>query len=255
MRHVLLHYHIFKNAGSTIDAILKNNFGDQCGSIEGRNPWDTVDSGAILRYTMNNPNIRAISSHQARLPVPNCSNIFFHPLMFLRHPIDRVGSVYSFERNQPINSKSLGANIAREKEFAGYVKWRLSDGNGAVIKNFQTVYLSGREHDMRMANATESDLKEAMETVSQLPFFGLVEHFRDSMEKMRKYLSKTFGSIDVTYSILNKSTERKTLLQERLDDIELMLGPDLYQELLEKNKLDMRLYDHALNLFFSTRNE
>ena len=50
MRHVIVHYHIFKNAGSTVDSVLKNNFGDRCGSIEGRNPWDTLCPDDILKY-------------------------------------------------------------------------------------------------------------------------------------------------------------------------------------------------------------
>jgi hypothetical protein len=255
MRHIIIHYHIFKNAGSTVDSVLKKSFGDQCGSIEGLNPWDTLRPDAILKYAIDSPNIKTISSHHARLPTPNFPNLAFHPLLFLRHPIDRAGSVYSFERRQPISSPSLGVKIAREKDFAGYVKWRLSDGNGAVIRNFQTVHLSGRQNDMRVAIATDSDLKDALKKISQLPFFGIVEFFDNSIERMNKYLSQYFEHVDVNCSIANRSTERKNTLQERLDDVEIMLGSDLYQELLDKNALDMHLYDYALRLFSSNSNE
>jgi hypothetical protein len=249
MRHIILHYHIFKNAGSTVDSILKNSFGNRCGSIEGLNPWDTLGAGDILKYAIKNQSIKTISSHHARLPKPHSPNIAFHPIIFLRHPIDRVGSVYSFERRQPINSPSLGVKIARRNDFAGYVRWRLSDGNGAVIKNFQTVHLSGRQNDMRVAHATDNDLKDAIVKISQLPFFGIVELFDNSIERMNKYLSQYFENIDVNYSITNRSTERRNTLLERLDDIEIMLGSDLYQKLLNNNALDMHLYDHALRLF------
>jgi hypothetical protein len=255
MRHIIIHYHIFKNAGSTVDSILKNNFGDRCGSIEGANPWDTLGSDAILKYAMDNPSLVTLSSHQARLPEPNCPNLVFHPLIFLRHPIDRAGSVYAFEQRQPINSPSLGVKIAHENDFAGYVKWRLSDSNGAVIKNFQTVHLSGRQDHMRVAAATDNDLKDAIEKISQLPFFGIVEFFDDSITRMSKYLSQYFGRLDVNYFVANRSPERKNTLQKRLDDIKIMLGPDLYQELLDKNALDMQLYDHALRLFSSNSTE
>ncbi len=37
-RRVILHYHIFKNAGSTIDFILARNFGHRLGFYEGLEP-------------------------------------------------------------------------------------------------------------------------------------------------------------------------------------------------------------------------
>lgn len=254
MRNIIIHYHIFKNAGSTIDAILKNNFGARCGSTEGPNPWDTLCADDILKYALSNPDMVAISSHQARLPLPKSRDLAFHPILFLRHPLDRAGSVYAFERRQPINSPGLGIKVAHEKDFAGYVKWRLSDGNGAVIKNFQTVFLSGQQNDMRVATATDTDLRAALDTVSQLPFFGVVEHFDDSLIRMKNYLSHYFQNININYSIANKSIERKNTLQQRLEDMKLKLGSDLYQELLDKNELDIQLYNHTVSIFLSEKN-
>jgi len=249
MRHIIAHYHIFKNAGSTVDTILQRNFGRLWGSIEGNNPWDTLSPDSILRYALAHPTLKAISSHHARPPVPIDSNTVFHPLIFLRHPIDRVGSVYSFERREPKSSPGLGVKIARKNDFAGYVRWRLSDGNGAVIKNFQTVHLSGREKDMRTASASEKDLGDAMERISHLPFFGIVEMFDDSIVRMKTQLAQYFGQIDTNYTVANQSAERKKMLLERLDEIEDALGTGLYQELLDKNALDMQLYDKAVKLF------
>src|ERR1700679_3803784 len=42
MRFVILHYHIFKNAGSTLEDILDHSFGDRFGSLE-----TGVDGGLI----------------------------------------------------------------------------------------------------------------------------------------------------------------------------------------------------------------
>jgi len=87
--------------------------------------------------------------------------------------------------------------------------------------------------------------------VFELSIVFIVELFDDSIERMKKYLSQHFENIDVNYSIANRSTDRRNTLQERLEDVEIMLGPDLYQELLDKNALDMHLYDYALKLFSS----
>jgi hypothetical protein len=248
-RHVILHYHVFKNAGSTVSSILINNFGaSQCGDIEGKNSWDTLSDSDILRYAINNPGLKAISSHHARLPVPNHSDFVFHPLIFLRHPIDRIGSVYSYERKRPASDKSLGVRIAHEYDFAGYVKYRLTDGS-APIRNFQTVHLSGHYTDMRKAIATEEDLKMAMETLSQLKFFGIVELFDKSMVKMKRYLSGHFHNFNINYVAANIDADRKNTIEDRLDEIKSSLGQNLYQELLDKNALDLQLFNQAKTLF------
>lgn len=248
IRHIVIHYHIFKNGGSTIDSILKKNFSPYWTSLEGQKPWNTLGSKNILDYVNINPKIRVISSHHTRLPEPISSNIIFYPIIFLRHPIDRVGSVYSFERRQPKDSFSLGAKIAQNSEFAGYVKWRLSEGNGCVIKNFQTVHLAGREKDMRTAIADELDLRIAFDRLNKLRFIGIVEMFEDSLSNMQRFLAQQFGFIDTSYSIHNKSPDRKNSIRERLEDIRCELGKALYEELIEKNRLDIELYKYAVKL-------
>src|SRR6185436_4650555 len=169
----------------------------------------------------------------------------------LRHPIDRAGSVYSFEHRQAMDSPSLGVKIAIAQDLAGYVRWRLTEGNGAVIKNFHTVVLAGREKDMRTATASYRDLEIAKEWLKSVPFFGLVESFDTSLSRMRSYLAQYFGDINPSFVIQNSSPDRKDTMQARLQEIEEMLGPSLYSELIDKNALDIELYNFALELFQS----
>lgn len=170
---IILHYHIYKNAGSTIDGILARNFQDRCGHIESSVPSGTVSAESLVAYCQTNPEISVISSHQARPPVPEVEGLEFLPLFFIRHPIDRVGSVYSFARQQSISNP--GAEFARTHSFPEFVRWRLSDQSGAVIKNFQTIFLSGQHTDMRTAVASDIDFKRAGMLLRNSSFFGLVE--------------------------------------------------------------------------------
>jgi hypothetical protein len=247
-RHIIVHYHIFKNAGSTVDTFLNYNFVGHCGSVEGQNPWDTLWPEDILTYARSNKHLRAISSHQARLPVPSGSGISFHPILFVRHPIDRVASVYHFERREPYNQHHLSIRMAHENDLAGYIRWGLSGGNHTVLRNFQTIHLAARERDMRTAIATDEDLQNALRHLSTLPVFGVVEEFDHSIEKIVRYLSPHFGALLPKYQVVNRSTARRGNLQDRLEDIERQLGPDLYCELIEKNSLDLKLYEHALKI-------
>ena len=157
--------------------------------------------------------------------------------------------MYSFERRQSPDSPSLGVKIARARDLAGYVRWRLSDGNGCVIRDFQTVHLSGRENDMRTARATGHDLHLALERLTRLAFFGVVELFEDSISKMSGYLTAHFSDVKMSYAVVNRSPEREGTLEERLQQFSDAIGPDLYQELLDKNALDLQLYNAARRYF------
>jgi hypothetical protein len=253
MRHVILHYHIFKNAGSTIDSILQNNFPNQWGSVDGNVSGGTLDAAFVLQYLREHPELKALSSHQARFPIPVSSDILIHPVVFLRHPIDRISSVYRFERNQPLNDNRLHIKIARENSISEYIKWRLADNNGAVIKNFHTIHLAGREKFMKTAIATAEDFEIAKSRIRSLVFFGIVELFSDSILRMRNYLSKDFGIIDINYTIQNKTSDKNSTLEGRLEEIRDSLEPALYNEMIEKNSFDLELYSYAYDLFNTTK--
>src|SRR5690242_16822953 len=162
MRNVIIHYHIFKNAGSSIDRILADSFGPRWTTLEGSTPTSLLTSHDVERYLEMNREIRALSSHLARPPLPRNVNAF--PIIFIRHPIDRAASVYIHERRATTNIKS--SEIAKLRDFSGYVRWCLdsADGReqgGIVIRNYQVVHLSSasfRTNHIYHAKADESDL-------------------------------------------------------------------------------------------------
>jgi hypothetical protein len=167
-----------------------------------------------------------------------------------------VGSVYSFEHRQAKSNPHIGDNIERFSHILHYMKWRLSEHGGAVIKNFQTVYLSGRERDMRVAVATDADLSIALERIKDLRFFGIVEFFKDSILRMKNYLAQEFGDIETSFTVDNRSPDRKNTIEERLEELRDAIGLNLYNEVLEKNALDLQLYSNAVRLFqLNTKNE
>lgn len=254
MRDILIHYHIFKNAGSSFSSILDHNFGRDHLNIEASLPWGVLHQDEVMGFVQANPQMKAVSSHTARLFPKEVGEVRFHPMLFLRHPLDRVGSVYSFERRQPSDSSSIGARIARESGIREYVAWRLTNGNGAVIRNFQVAFISGREQDMRYAEATTDDFKLAMERIAQMKNFGLVEFFQDSLLKFKKYYEEEVGLFDINFTHQNQSSDRKDQFEARIEALKQGLGAALYNELIEKNSLDIELYNTARDLFLQSSN-
>ena len=94
-KNICLHYHIFKNGGTTIEWILKKNFGKYAISRDTNSPKGILDNQIILDEIKKNERIKAISSHQIRFPLPKHENEIFIPILFIRNPIDRIFSIYS----------------------------------------------------------------------------------------------------------------------------------------------------------------
>lgn len=129
------------------------------------------------------------------------------------------------------------------------MRWRLQDGNGSVIRNFQTVHLSSNFDDMRSAIAVDADLAIALERLHQLPWFGLVERLPQSLAWMQQHLLPCLGALDMTHVVHNASDGRDATLERRLATIEQALGPALHALLLERNRLDLALYAEATRCF------
>src|SRR5579884_1946584 len=146
MRHVLVHYHIFKNAGSSLDRILRDSLGNAWVEWDPVEPTGAVPPEKLAEFIGGHPQFAAVSSHLARPPLPSVAGVVLHTLIFLRHPILRAASVYKYERTAETGTES--ARIAASRTFAQYVRWQLDSGS-RTIRDFQTIYLSGARFRMR----------------------------------------------------------------------------------------------------------
>ena len=84
-RPIIIHYHLFKNAGTSVDAILQRNFGARWTSRE-YPPRSTPD--AARSFLAANPHIAALSSHTLPLPPPDIPDAEILPILFIRHPLE-----------------------------------------------------------------------------------------------------------------------------------------------------------------------
>lgn len=246
MRSVLVHYHIFKNAGSSLDAILRESLGAAW------LPWDPGPAYSahgpqqVMQIVAAHPTVRAISSHTIRPPFPVMDETRVLPLFFLRDPILRVASVYKYERK--LSGETESQRVALSSTFPEYVRWRLRPGGQPVVRNFQVVYLSGeqlRYEDPRKVVVTEEAFRRAVVLLEQAPFFGIVERFADSVRLFERCLKDEFPEI----KWLEKSENTTGTQLSTLNEIRAELGEELYAELEDANRYDRRLYERANELF------
>ena len=237
MRTVILHYHLFKNAGTSMDATLNRNFPDDLW-VTREFPSDPKSNAEQLKqWIIDEPQAICFSSHTAFLPPPEIENVTIIPVIFMRHPIDRIVSAYSFERDQ--GADTFGSTLARNTALSGYIETRLSIPNDHQCRNFHVEKFSrmfgkGNNPTQRLVNA-----KKAIEA---LPFVGDVGDFDNSIKRLENLLKEHGLNVDLTAEKKNVSQKSKSI-DEKLADLKSDLGNDLYNRLMEANKEDLASYE------------
>jgi hypothetical protein len=240
-RKVIIHYHLYKNAGSSVDNILHKNFGNEVwAKWEGdtKNGYKhRVSSEEMAAFIIARPEVVAISSHVADIAPPKLDNVQVFPIVFLRHPLDRIASVYHFERKQQIDA--LAPNKAKALDFKGYVEWRLTSDR--VFRNFQTMRLA-----VYAAVPKDQELAYALKALSELPFVGLVECFGESVARLENWLKPYFPGFVSQQVRANSTSDPKATLEQRLENLREQLGDELYARLVEENADDLALHRAAM---------
>lgn len=245
-RRVLIHYHIFKNAGCSVDACLKASFGDGWKEFEGSHAHDIQSSEQLARFLRANERVVAVSSHLARLPLPWNGCL---PIVFLRHPLLRARSVYEFTRQDPTQPF---ADVVRGMGFADYVRWALRKERGSiVIRNYQVVHLS--QASWRCANildaeAGQADFEEARDSITKWGVVGIVESFALSARVFNARYGPIFPKLNLRNVHVNTTSSNSTSVVDKIEQCRDLLGSTLHDAFMAANALDADLYEHARNV-------
>jgi len=239
-RAVILHYHLFKNAGTSLDALFREQFAERWVTREfAAQPQQ--NRRAVQTWIEETPDAVCFSSHTALLPPPALPHTRVVPVIFVRHPLDRIASAYSFERKQ--DDPGFGSTLARNTTLAGYIETRLSLARDRQCRNFHTA----RFADM-VPGPVEEEPTRALRALEELPFVGVVESFEASLQRLQALLeSAGFEDLDLRPVRHNVSRGRALSLEERLANLADELGAKLYGELERVNADDLRLYAAAVD--------
>ncbi|MGD8177151.1 hypothetical protein [Marinimicrobium sp. ARAG 43.8] len=236
MRKVILHYHLFKNAGTSLDAAFKENFKDD--------EWVTKEFPAnpaknreeVAQWILDNPQATVFSSHTAQLPPPEFDDIKVLPVIFFRHPIDRIASAYAFETKQ--GGDSFGAVLARNTDLSGYIETRLALPNDRQCRNFHI-----QRFAMMYPESEGSEFERAKRAIEELPFVGIVERFSDSMAELEEWLrSEGFEDLHMKPSEKNVSRGPGLSMDEKLRELEARMSERAFQKLGDENNDDLIIY-------------
>lgn len=288
MRSVILHYHIYKNAGTSFDHVLSHSFGDRHEAFDGPYPFFVIDQEQLDRTIMRRPGAVAFSSHQIVLPPP--SSVDYRPLsaIFVRNPFLRIASVYRFKRGpetgdgtpvaalppeaQPAALRALNlpeelatnmdvtstAVAARRLDFAGWLGHCLDSAVEIVnVSNAQMRFFSSpyrmRPTQRRTATGMEYDLGTALRTLSGVELLGRTEHFDADVARFARILGQDHAiTLTIPPDTRKNVTEApRAPTAQRVEALLSSLPAGLRRRFEAANAQDLALYERACALIES----
>ena len=239
---LIVHYHIFKNAGTSVDEALHRCFGPAWRTFEGAHAHDVKTADEVRAFLAANPGVRALSTHLGRPPLPHARS---YPIVFLRHPILRARSAFEFLRRDPTHP-------GPKDSLPAFVEWALDSPDGAVIRDYQVVHLSSASFtrpSILEAKATPEDLEAAARLLGAWGTVGIVEDYERSLERFqRRYGSQVPGLQLRPYWMNSTTSIGPRPMHARLEEIRILLGETLLSALTQANRLDLALYTYARRL-------
>ena len=206
-RTIILHYHLFKNAGTSLDRILKDNFPGRWVTREFAERG-TLNTSLVEDWIKSEPNALAFSSHTMIGPFPKVDGVRILSVLFLRDPISRIVSAYNFERRQ--QAETVGTQIARENTLEGYVRTRLETKGDRQCRNFQVARLAA------LNPGHDPELDRAVKALDNLFYLGKVEEFGSSIREMKALLIPYFPHFAARAVHANMSDRAETRLDQDL---------------------------------------
>ena len=235
-RYVIVHHHIFKNGGSTLEGILESQFRQNFATLHGPQPGSTLDASHLEEFLLAHPGISAVSSHHLRYPKPTIRHTVLFDCCFLRDPLDRLHSFYTYLRQ--INSTDPLSLQARRPTPSEFMEQLVRDALNQV-SNVQVTLLATGGAFTRPAS--ERDLERATSIVLDMAMPGVVEMFDESLVTAEQFLKPAFPMIRLDYLPRNTTRPLRTTPDEKREDLLRTWGSVLYQRPAQLNQMDLEL--------------
>ena len=280
-RSVIVHYHTFKNSGTSFDELLTANYQDAHLCFDGPFPYTLFNQQELLKVIRRNPNKIAFSSHSIRLPVPTDLEHNAIAALFVRHPILRIRSVYGFEiRSAGVAERIKGAlkKTVHGTTDTSQLTKSLVDGNpsfdqwvthlrndktmnlnAGLLSNSQTHMFCGAFGSVGLAKTllTDdpssfriSDLDQAKRNLLTIPLLARTEAYETDVKRFPSILAE-YG-IEFSYKDLPAANvthhEVRQPIEKRLEQIREDLSPDNWTWMNNANRQDLELYEFTNQL-------
>ena len=250
-RNLLVHYHIYKNSGTSFEQVLDDNYGDRHLKIDGPFAFSHITQDQLANIIEQHPSLLAYSSHQIHLPVPSSVEFRAIPVVFVRNPMLRIRSVYLFDHREALRDERDhgGDPLADFEEWV--LKILAGDPNRLQLCNFQTSSLSRAYQSPPKLKGDNGrvlyDLQAAINNMSVVPCLARTEHFDRDVGSFEGTLER-FG-MPFRYRPIQpvnvSSTDGDQPIDTQVEAMKQALSPKTWDLLRWMNDQDLALYEAA----------
>lgn len=251
-RAVICHYHIFKNSGTTFEGVLDDNFGEGHLRFDGPFSYFNITQDQLCNILERNPETKACSSHQIHLPAPSSVDFQAIPVVFLRHPLLRIRSIYLF------NTRDQRDEDDQRDPLEGFEAWltdMLSSHNSRLLLSNAQTNMICRPYNQGPRSANRGgrlhyDLHTAVNNLNNVPCLGRTEHFDEDVKGFEATLND-YG-IDFSYTPRDpenvSSSDFRQPVEEQLSTLQSALSASNWETLQFLNDQDLELYELGCRL-------
>jgi hypothetical protein len=239
MQHLILHHHIFKNAGSTLDSSLATQFGAAFAhlEIEGK----AIRKTELIDFIDRNIQIKAISSHNFYgdefEPALRLRGYCAFNLGLVRRPFQRLLSIYKYFRRIPISSDIIRAAV--ELDFTDFVQL-LIERYPHMVDNPQVNTLAN--YGFYRCAVSKDDLEVAWARYKQFSLCAPVERYDDAMVVLEYFNSPVYhpGGLNMAYIRQNVSEPLSST-----NDVDQLISDENRDWLVKSHRFDEYLWELA----------
>jgi hypothetical protein len=213
-RTIILHYHLFKNAGTSVDEILKRNFGAKWVTREFP-PMGDNNTELVEGWIKETPDAIAYSSHTMMGPIPEVEGVRVITFLLLRDPIERIKSAYRFEKAQ--DAETWGAQLAKKANLNEYINKRLERAGDRQCKDFQSSRLAS------ICREGITELERCFRALELITVAGTVEKIDLALSRLQHEVDLYFEELDFS------SVKRNATIGTAQEDVTGQTAKLLYQ--------------------------
>jgi hypothetical protein len=188
MRHVILHHHIFKNAGTTLDFALQRQFKTAFASFDLADENSIVSQEQLIHFLDSRPELKAVSSHQFHAQEFRKGNLYFYNLALVRRPLSRLLSIYHHYCRS--GSGEL-ADMARQGTFSQFTEYLVSR-YPHFVDNPQVILFAN--HGFYTRPTDYDDFARACARLKSFSLCAPVERLDEGLVTVEYFIGRTYSS-------------------------------------------------------------
>jgi hypothetical protein len=245
---IIVHAHIPKTAGTSVNELLQSNFGDDHLSHWTSDPVACLSLADFQEILDQRPTLRSISSHRARFIWPQIGDRTTLPITFLRDPTCQFLSLLRFTRREfntmpdevkkwwPTNTPELGLRDLADSYLRNVTRDTGSDQLCQQTRFFCPLNYSEPLFSCGSTEYGHNSFWTASGALERFFFIGLVEEMEASVQLLRAKLKRYGIELIVSAPIwANRTLESESLDWLNEDD-------PIGRRVLSANRNDERLY-------------